>query len=499
MQVRRFEAKSMNEALKMVKDQLGPEAVILQAKDNQKAFGIGGESSVEITAAISEQKLREHQFAMARLRAEDQQKIKQSPAALQKKFIDRSVKRYTNKQEAAPRRYIDIDDEEAMEQTELISRPTNKSTVDYIKQGKKQLVKSAMNENIQFQEEQTKVLPAKSSVSEAHLEVNTRVKEATKSALKAFSNEWSEESTENTKINSANYEVNELKKEIAKLQSVIQNFQQVPQNFISSHPGAEFGLSYDFSHIFEKLIKKGISKEHIAELCKLCQEELEPMQLKKKHIIEAWFAKQILDSIEIQSEIPNRLRVFVGASSSGKTSSLIKVASRLVVEERKKVAILTTDTFKLGASEQLRIYARILNVPFAIIRSASEWDYVISELDDMDMILVDTPGLSLKSIDEIEMIKKSIPYDFNPHIHYVQSVIMKEADAMETAKRYEMFKFNDITFCKLDESIQHGLIYSLSKSLNKKLYAFGVGARVPEDFEMATKERVLDLIFDLSR
>ena len=68
MQVKKFEAKTMNEALQMVKTELGPEAIILSAKDHKKGYGIGGEASVELTAAISETKYKERQFALAKLK-----------------------------------------------------------------------------------------------------------------------------------------------------------------------------------------------------------------------------------------------------------------------------------------------------------------------------------------------------------------------------------------------------------------------------------------------
>ena len=67
MLVRKFEAKTMNEALKMIKVQLGPEAIILSARDNNKRFGIGGESSVEITAAIAEETYKRKMMAESRL------------------------------------------------------------------------------------------------------------------------------------------------------------------------------------------------------------------------------------------------------------------------------------------------------------------------------------------------------------------------------------------------------------------------------------------------
>ena len=123
MQVRKFEANSMQEALAMVKKHLGPEAVILAARDNKGSFGLKGESSVEVTAAVSEAKLQQHQYALSRLRDQDREKVMSSPASQQKKFIEKSVSRFLPKEEMGlrARQYIDILDDEEHSQDDLVN------------------------------------------------------------------------------------------------------------------------------------------------------------------------------------------------------------------------------------------------------------------------------------------------------------------------------------------------------------------------------------------
>ncbi|MEQ1875903.1 MAG: flagellar biosynthesis protein FlhF, partial [Bdellovibrionia bacterium] len=124
MQVKKFEAKTMKEALEMVKSQLGPDAIILGARDNNKGFGLLGTSSVEVTAAISETKLRERQFAESRLRIEDKDRFRKSSATLQKKFIEQSISRFQvppatdnlSRRSPTSTQYIDIDNEQQQQQ-----------------------------------------------------------------------------------------------------------------------------------------------------------------------------------------------------------------------------------------------------------------------------------------------------------------------------------------------------------------------------------------------
>src|ERR1700735_3388683 len=89
MQVRKFEAKTMKDALELVKLHLGPEAIILSAKDNSRGFGLIGERSVEVTAAISEETLRRKKLAESKLRESSRRQYSQAPAKIQKQFIQR--------------------------------------------------------------------------------------------------------------------------------------------------------------------------------------------------------------------------------------------------------------------------------------------------------------------------------------------------------------------------------------------------------------------------
>ena len=94
MQVKKFEAKTMREALEMVKNQLGPDAIILGAKDNNRAFGLLGKPSIEVTAAIAEPVLQKKRFAESKLNVSQREQLKRSPARVQKQFIEKSVERY---------------------------------------------------------------------------------------------------------------------------------------------------------------------------------------------------------------------------------------------------------------------------------------------------------------------------------------------------------------------------------------------------------------------
>ena len=467
MQVKKFEARTMKEALEMVKTQLGPDAIILSARDNNKSFGLVGEGSVEITAAVSEETLQKKKFAESRLREQDRERFQNSSARAQKELIHKMVEKHVQKNQApAPitqRRYIEIEDENEYARQQKMSE---------------ERVKNAAQRALHaFQEQENNFAPRK-AVAPAPVK-------AVPAAAPAKEND----------------EIRALKNEIASLKQVITQFQQMPQTFVGSHPGADYGINYDLSFVFEKLTTAGVAPEISADILLKAQETLPALKLKNKSLVEAWVARHVLDTTRVVANpTAGKIHCFVGPAGGGKTSSLIKLASHLVVRERKKVALFTTDTFKVGAADQMKIYAQILNVPFSVIRSQNDWHNLMRYLANVDCVLVDFTGLSLKGNEEIQMLRNLLPPQaLNAQIHLTMSANTKDADATELGRRYSVLGYKDVVFSGLDESTQHGTIYNFMKRFDIPLHSFGIGSRVPEDFEFATKERLLDLIFKITK
>lgn len=466
MQVKKFEARTMKEALEMVKRQLGPEAIILGARDNRKSYGLVGEGSVEITAAVSDEVLAKKRLAEAKMLPELKEKFQTAPARMQKQVLEKFVASYKEEhKERKPvtsTRYIEIDDEREMGAGVLDARDAQER------------IKSAAQ----------RAWSAMHGHDEGELQVAIAPKVATDSRASSAKDN----------------EITALKNELVGLKAVLANFQKVPQTLAGSHPGASYGLPYELSATFEKLTNAGITQEIAAEILGRAQAEMPPVRFKNKALVDAWTARYILDSTQtVDPSTAHRVQLFVGPSGAGKTSALIKIAAHATVHDKKRVAILTADTFKVGATDQMRIYAQILNVPFAIVRKQSDWPYLLEQLKDFDMIMCDFPGMSLKNVDEIQKIRSLMPLNLNDvDIHLVLSALAKNEDLNEFGKRFKVTNYRDVIFNGIDQSTQHGSLYNFSRQFSVPLHSFGIGPRVPEDFEVATRERVLDLLFKLS-
>lgn len=473
MQVKKFEARSMKEALEMVKAELGPDAIILSARDNNKSYGLVGDGSVEITAAVSEETLRKKKFTESRLREQDRQTFAKTSARTQKDLITKMVASHMEKNQPpkaiTSQRYIDIEDERQQQQQQdtrynsLVAEERIRNAAQRALTAMQDQIQPALKKAPTPAPAVAKTLPGK-SIAESE-------------------------------------EMLALKKEIAGLKQVLAQFHQVPQNFVQGHPGADFGLPYDLSFMFEKLTQAGIANDIAADICQQVGKNMSSLKLKNRALVEGWVARHILESTQVSTQAKEgKVHVFIGAAGSGKTSALVKMASHLVIRENKKVAIFTADTFKVGATDQMRIFAQILNVPFSVIRNGSDWYQIMNYVNSVDYILVDCPGLSLRNAEEGLLLKRLLPPPaMKARVHLVMSTLTKDQDATELGRRYSVLGYQDVIFTCLDESSQHGSIYNFMKRFEVPLHSFGVGPRVPEDFEFATKERVLDLLFKITQ
>ena len=450
---------------------------------------------MEVTAAVSEEMLRKKALAEKKLNQLNRDRYTVAPARKQKEFIDRIFEQQRREQEQKMRKitstpYIDISDND--------QQTWSTSSLD------------AGFEEVSAQAEQPGPVPQETEEVQAEKRIKGAAARALDGAMDFFREEEKERhaaaavaapaTTTDGNGDQEDYEVLRLKREIHRLKKMVKNFQQVPQTFTTLHPGADEGIPFELSFMYEKLQRVGVSRDFVVTALKEMEKSLPREKLKTKAFVSAWMAKYILNHTKIAgNRTLNKYHVFVGPSGHGKTASLVKLASHMVICEKKSVAIVTTDTRKLGSAEQLKIYAQILNVPFAVIRRKQDWQILDQKLAKVDAILVDSPGMNLKAMNETDFLRDIMPPETGGRsIHYVQSALARDESAFETASRYKMLGIDDVIFTKIDETTHHGIIFNFQQKFDIPLHSFGIGTQIPEDFEPATKERVVDLIFKLT-
>jgi len=483
MQVKKFEAKSMKEALELVKTHLGPEAIILSAKDTHRGFGLMGEKSVEVTAAVTEDTLRKKKVAESKLREELLEKFQQIPASKQKEFINR-----VHRRREASREMVEVGADGAAiggGPRRGLAGPTSPTSPE-----------------VRAQLKGLRYIDIGDDDQPSQMGGRERVRRAAQLARQASPDVLTDSSPRQPNYaNAKPARESELENQVRELKEIVDRFQKMPQFPMSMHPGAEAGLPFELSGIYQRLTGQGVQVPLVVQKLKLAAAQIDRDTIKKSPMVDAWMVRHLLATLQVSANpTQGRYHVFLGTTGQGKSSSLIKFASHLVMKERRKIAIVSMDTIKLGAAEQLRIFAQILNVPFAIVRSPEEWRVAEQKLKNVQHILVDPPGFNMKSMDDVEWLRRMLPPpEYNRSIHYVQSILARDEESLELASRYQAVGFHDVIFTRLDETSRYGLMVNFQERLGVPIHSFGTGIRIPEDFEIASKERIVDFIFNLSR
>ena len=177
---------------------------------------------------------------------------------------------------------------------------------------------------------------------------------------------------------------------------------------------------------------------------------------------------------------------FVGPTGVGKTTTIAKIASKLCVEDRKKVALLTADTYRIAAAEQLRTYANILEVPFRIIYSPSEVEQAIEDYHDHDYILVDTAGHSHHNEEQranTNLMIHAVDEMAECEVYLVLSATTKYRDLISIADTYKEMADYKIIFTKLDETTSLGNLLNLRLYTGSELSYVTYGQNVPDDID----------------
>ncbi len=183
---------------------------------------------------------------------------------------------------------------------------------------------------------------------------------------------------------------------------------------------------------------------------------------------------------------------FIGSTGVGKTTTIAKLASTMKLTKKSKVALITSDTYRIAAVEQLRTYANILGIPLKVVYSAEEMPKVMGELKDFDIVMVDTAGRShnnLEQKEDIEKILKTVP-DEDKEVFLVLSAATKYKDLVKITNSYsEICKYN-LLFTKIDETDTIGNIFNTHILTGAPLSYATWGQNVPDDIGKIDAQKI---------
>ena len=187
--------------------------------------------------------------------------------------------------------------------------------------------------------------------------------------------------------------------------------------------------------------------------------------------------------------------VLVGPTGVGKTTTIAKLAGNLSLVKKKKVGLITVDTYRIGAVEQLKTYAEIMNIPFEVVITIKEMEAAIKKMKDCDVVLIDTTGRSSKNKMQISELRAFVDKANATSINIVISATTKNKDIKTILEGYQILNYDKVIITKLDETSVYGSIYNISRIANKPIRYVTTGQNVPDDIKDLSKDEAIKLVF----
>jgi flagellar biosynthesis protein FlhF len=252
----------------------------------------------------------------------------------------------------------------------------------------------------------------------------------------------------------------------------------------------------------EKLIMdltgNDFSNEFISRIRAKFECELSLSEVQDPKVLEEKLKGYILNSIDTAGPIEIRegkpaVVVLVGPTGVGKTTTIAKLSATYGIIQKRKVEMLTIDSYRIAAIEQLGKYAELMQIPYTVINTREEFKHTIMN-STSEIIFVDTAGRSQKNnlgLAEMRNILDGVKTNLD--IQLVISATTKYRDALDIMTRFNQLMYNKVIITKLDETNTIGSLLSIMNP-EKKLSYFTTGQGVPDDIEIAEKEKLLDMI-----
>ena len=207
---------------------------------------------------------------------------------------------------------------------------------------------------------------------------------------------------------------------------------------------------------------------------------------------------KVMEKVEVTDPSSNGTKIwsFIGPTGVGKTTTLVKLAAHFSLKVTPKVTLITFDTYRIGAVEQLRTYAQILHLPLEVALHREELKQIIERNLHQDLLLIDTAGRSPNHMEQLEELRDFLTV--HPHIenHLVLSATTKDKDLDQMVQRFSLLPIKSYIFTKIDETVEYVPLFNQLLRYRRPLSYLTKGQRVPEDIELATKVKVADLVLN---
>ncbi len=255
--------------------------------------------------------------------------------------------------------------------------------------------------------------------------------------------------------------------------------------------------------LYQRLLSSGVEEGLARRLVEQAQNSIPQDKLTHERYVRSCLADTLVKATPVSGPLHlhtghQTVVALVGPTGVGKTTTLAKLAAHYALGQKKRVALLTIDTYRIAAVEQLRTFAQIIGLPIDVVLSEADLDQTLALRREQDLILIDTAGRSQR--DEVQMtdLASCFAQGKRAALHLVLSATASPQNLGETVECFAPLGLDSLIFTKLDESNTFGTILGTALQTHLPLSYLTTGQRVPEDIEVATPERIVDLILNIS-
>jgi len=283
----------------------------------------------------------------------------------------------------------------------------------------------------------------------------------------------------------------DLKKELADLKAIMQSVQR--QSIQSQYPD-------ELLPFLEFLERQELAKVLITEigdeLFERSKQSSNPLTEEEMKSVASTILKKKLDGLPIGGLTYEKKVVnILGPTGVGKTTTIAKMAARAVLEKKKRIGFVTTDTYRIAAIEQLKTYAGLLQAPVEVAYNENDFNEALQKFDSVDLIFIDTAGRNYKESKYVDDLVKMIHFGEDSESYLVLSLTAKQRDLESIVDQFDHLPIDKFIFTKMDETNSIGTIFNLMIKYKKGLAYYTDGQEVPEDIEQPNLDKLLDLFF----
>ena len=271
------------------------------------------------------------------------------------------------------------------------------------------------------------------------------------------------------------------------------------QVLYAENPGA--GLPTEFAPHYRRLVQQGVSRRIAAELTAAVLKDSDPAILRDPRVFGERLQFEIRKLIHTTGGAtfrPGQQRriALCGSTGVGKTTNLAKLAAHFAVRERARAALITTDTYRVAAVDQLRVYANIIGLPLRVANDPREALTALKEFHDHDLILVDTAGGSHFNLEQINELKTMLTGLQPDETYLVLSAATPLEDMRNAINNFRCLNPTALVFTKIDETRQYGALFSATLEAGLPIAYLSTGQNVPEDLAPATPAHIVHLLME---